>query len=551
MVLDVWRLLAARMVLGLADYGLTTPLARWTWAGPGPRAEDVAPVLEELRPADHDAITEMMAGRYLLASRLVDTHGASPFVVLSEDSAWHEELQTFAWLRHFQNTRDPGERRFARTLVLDWIGRENGFSREHWTPALTGRRVLNWLRHFSLLIEEGSEGEIRTITRSLGRQIQALRLRGALASAPLDRLYAAIGLAGVALCDGRDHAGLGGRVGRLIRRLEREIDAEGLHKSRCAAVQLDLLVELVSLHKSMETDHADLALDLGLVCEAMQRAFDAISLGTGEPGYFNGTGQLPHDVVVSVKVQSTARFRTSGTLGGYGRLVSGRAVVVADGGMVPAPAYARRGHASALAFEFSHGPELLVGNCGPAPVGFPADPGVFRQGIAHSGPTINGVSSARIGTYGPARGLLRPIGAPGTLTANPDDQTLVMTSQGYVGRFHIELERRLTLLAEGKSLVGQDRMLANGWRRPRGTLALRFHLGVSTDVLAGSNEDMVRLRLKSGAVWRFLWDGAAMRVEESIRQSAYFGFQKIGQIVLEAPVKADAEVAWIFTLEEK
>ena len=64
-------------------------------------------------------------------------------------------------------------------------------------------------------------------------------------------------------------------------------------------------------------------------------------------------------------------------------------------------------------------------------------------------------------------------------------------------------------------------------------------------------EDLVRLKLSSGAAWTFLWEGADMRVEDSVRQSAYFGFHKTRQIVLDAPVGEAGEISWIFTLDEK
>jgi uncharacterized heparinase superfamily protein len=56
--------------------------------------------------------------------------------------------------------------------------------------------------------------------------------------------------------------------------------------------------------------------------------------------------------------------------------------------------------------------------------------------------------------------------------------------------------------------------------------------------------------LTNGMVWTFLWEGAEFREEDSVRQSAYFGFHRTRQLVLEAPVADGAEIAWIFTLEE-
>src|SRR5690606_17833967 len=114
--------------------------------------------------------------------------------------------------------------------------------------------------------------------------------------------------------------------------------------------------------------------------------------------------------------------------------------------------------------------------------------------------------------------------------------------------FGVELERRLTLLSEGTTLVGQDRMIATG--TPSGLLAIRFHLAPGVTVRRNGDEGIVRLVLPNGAVWSFLWEGARFRDEESVRQSAYVGFHKTRQLVLETEVAANAEVAWIFTLEQ-
>ena len=131
-------------------------------------------------------------------------------------------------------------------------------------------------------------------------------------------------------------------------------------------MQLRLLTELETLRQTLMRDRPDEMGGLGETVEQMHRALDGISLSTGEPGYFNGTGQLPHDLVVAVQVQSAARFRNSGTVGGYGRLAAGNSILVVDGGKVPPLDFAAEAHAGALAFEFSHGAELIVGNCGPA-----------------------------------------------------------------------------------------------------------------------------------------------------------------------------------------
>ncbi|MBN9335341.1 MAG: hypothetical protein J0I64_17905, partial [Devosia sp.] len=159
---------ARRFGLRLADAVVTSSLTRWTWQGlaeQGYKGE-----LPDFRPADRDAVREMMSGRYLLASKLIETGGTSPFSVDVDFPDWWNNLQSFSWLRHFRDIRDPGEKLFARTLVLDWIGREGKFDPESWSLPLTGQRVLNWLRHLPLLLDGATPDQAKTIQRSLGTQ---------------------------------------------------------------------------------------------------------------------------------------------------------------------------------------------------------------------------------------------------------------------------------------------------------------------------------------------------------------------------------------------
>lgn len=538
------RFVARRTLMSLADIAVTNPLVRWTWTGPS--NEELVGALGEFRPSDRETILEMMQGRYLLSSKLVDTHGVSPFSVEVDNEDWLDDLHTFAWLRHFRDARSEEERRFARTLALDWIGREGGFNRATWTPSVTARRVLNWLRHFNILVEGGTLEQQQTISRSLSTQIQSLKLRGVLATDPVDQLLAAIALVGVALCNERGESEVYPRVRRVHKLLEAQLDEDGLHLSRCARQQLQIMVELITIRQALRRSYEQYSNEFNDLLEAMHRSLDAVSLGTGEPAYFNGTGQLPHDLVVAVQAQSPARARTSGITGGYGRLIAGRSIVVADSGLVPPPEFAEQAHASALAFEFSHGRDLVVCNCGPAPAGLEGDTQLFRQGIAHSAPTINALSAAAIGSSGSLHGRLLQIGADPELEVFPTDASLTMRTHGFESRFGTVIERNITLMAEGKTLVGQDRFLHS--RRVSGASTIRFHLAQQTEVQV--SEDIVRLRLASGAIWTFLWEGADMRIEDSVRQSVYFGFHRTKQIVLDVLVAEAGEVSWIFTLEE-
>lgn len=521
-----------RLALTLADRAVTMPILRWTWRG---LADDpFAGTIAEFRPADRDAVRDMMAGRYLLASKLIETGGASPFSLDVDHLDWWLNLHGFSWLRHFRDLRDPGERRFARMLVLDWIAHEGQFEHDSWALSLTAQRVLNWLRHLPLLLDDATPQESRTIQRLLRAQIQSLKVRRPLARNPAEALFAAIALLGAEYCQEGERANVPRRIEQLNALLAGQLDEGGLHLSRNPKLQLQLLCELVSMPRIAGTVHTEAARELVAQIDRMHESLDALTLSSGEPVYFNGCGQLPHDVLIAIQANGPSRRPHSLLQGGYGILRHGEAVVIADSGQVPPPGFDQDVHAGSLAFEFSHGSELIVGSCGPAPADLPESRALFRRAIAHSAPTIDSEDA-----------IARP---SASIRLDGPDHLLALSTEGYVRRFGVEIERRLTLLSEGTTLVGQDRMIGRG--DPSGRLALRFHLAPGILVRRNRGEGIVRLVLPTGAVWSFLWEGAEFREEESVRQSAYIGLHKTRQLVLDAPVTADAEIAWIFTREQ-
>lgn len=531
---------ARRLGLRLADALVTSSLTRWTWQGLA--EQNYKGELPDFRPADGDAVREMMSGRYLLASKLIETGGTSPFSVDVDFPDWWNNLQSFSWLRHFRDCRDPGEKLFARTLVLDWIGREGKFDPESWSLPLTGQRVLNWLRHLPLLLDGATPDQAKTMQRSIGTQVQSLRVRARLALDPVDRLFAALGILGAELCEPEDSANVELRLQQLDAALAAQLDDEGLHKSRNPRVQLNLLVELASLRQAANRHGSPTFASLSNRIDRMHEALDAVTLSSGEPVYFNGCGQVPHDVLIAVQANGPTPARRSRILGGYGILRSGQAVVIADSGLRPPPGFDGEAHAGALAFEFSFGSELILGSCGPAPTDMPETRDLFRQAIAHSSPTIEDEDA-----FVPPRGFAAKAPAVPDMELVPAEHMLAVSSFGYGTRFGAEIERRLTLLGDGTTLVGQDRVMAQG--TPSGHLAIRFHLAPGVSVHAPVGEGMRRLTLPNGEVWSFLWEGASLRQDDSVRQSAYLGFNRTIQLVLEAELEPGLEVGWILTRE--
>lgn len=539
------RFFVSRTLAWLADRAVTGPLFAWTWSG----EEDVrfSGRLADFRPADGQTVIEMMEGKYLLGGMLVDTRGVSPFAVAAPSQAWFSALHGFGWLRHFGELRDRGQRRFARTLVMDWIGRHGSFDRRIWTPGLTARRVMSWLKAYDLLVEDANADQIRTIERALAGQIQSLKVRARLVPDPVPRLLGAIAQVGAALSSAEEKH-LGDHLARLEALLGEQIDADGMHLTRNPRVQIGLLVELVPVSQLLGLRHRQQAEGLVRRVEAMQRALDRLVLPTREPAYVNGSGQMPVDLMLSLAAQGGTRRAASALSGGYGVLVAGTSRLVADGGLVPPLEYSAEAHAGGLGFEFARDNTLVAGNCGPPPAQLREGGQVFRQTSAHCAPTIDDLSAARIGGPLLLADRLRPRERAPLMSLDAAENALEMTSAAYRGRYGLDIRRRLTLLAGGETLVGQDRFLAAGRRALRqGNFSIRFHLAPEADVERLDGEEMIHLLYPSGEEWTFLWEGAAAEIEESVRHSLWYGLNRTRQIVLSGPARPDAEIAWIFT----
>ncbi len=525
---------------------LESPALRWSW-NPISERHFSAP-LGDFRTADVDSVTEMAAGRYLLGGKMVDTNGISPFAAEVDHYGWKAELNGFSWLRHFTELKDDGLKRFARTLVLDWIGRH---SRRHdpevWSISLTAQRTLNWMRHIAVLTQDASAGQQRTINRSLGRQVRSLQLRAPHSPDPLDRLLTAMVQLAASLCEESPTELVAERLVRLEQEIDLQFDKAGMHRSRSAAVQVEVLTGLVTLRQAMaRRDQVHMG-TLPSRIAAMHAALATLTLGTGGLGYFNGTGQEPSDLVFALQAAGGPQKPEPGLFEHYGRLQSDGAVLIADSGHVPAPEFARWAHAGGMSFEFSHMNELIVGNCGPAPAELREQSRLFRLGAAHCAPTIDHKSQAQVITRGPMAGLLVSDAPQPEIEFDAEEQMLKITSHAYERTAGVMLERWLTLLMGGDAVVGQDRITASASGITGEKLTMRFHLGPGVEAEHQPGEDIIKLTLPSGGNWSFLWEGAEAAIDDSVRQSAYFGFYRTRQIVLSTPLSDGHEIAWILT----
>jgi uncharacterized heparinase superfamily protein len=206
---------------------------------------------------------------------------------------------------------------------------------------------------------------------------------------------------------------------------------------------------------------------------------------------------------------------------GYQRLQAKASVLVFDAAPPPPPRALSGGCASSLAFELSDGPARLVVNCGGAGEAKGALPAglahALRTTAAHSTLTLGDRNSTAIHEDG---SLGRGVGE----VEMSRDETGVLRAEashdGYVRRYGLVHERRLSLSADGRQLGGEDRLYPGPGRRRRRAepipFAIRFHLAPAVEVTTTADGQGALLRIRGGAVWQFRCRGGRLEVEDSL-----------------------------------
>src|SRR5882762_1989492 len=76
---------------------------------------------QDLRTADATRASEIYAGRFVFAGKVVVCEARSPFEVTPPSEDWAAGLFGFGWLRHLRAAESGITRANARALIDEWI----------------------------------------------------------------------------------------------------------------------------------------------------------------------------------------------------------------------------------------------------------------------------------------------------------------------------------------------------------------------------------------------------------------------------------------------
>jgi uncharacterized heparinase superfamily protein len=514
---------------------------------------------QDLRTADPTRASEIYAGRFAFAGKIVVCDGRSPFAMFPPSDEWAEGLLGFGWLRHLRAAESNITRANARALVDEWITLQGSWNAVAWRPEILSRRIISWLTQAPLILDEAGVRFYRRFLRNLTRQVRYLRGTAGGARDGVSRLQARIALTYAALCMASQIRHLSSVTRHLIEELERQILPDGGHISRNPGALIELLLDLLPLNQAFTTRNVPPPPALINAIDRMMPMLRFFRHGDGNFALFNGMGPTSPDLLATILAYDDARGTplANAPHAGYQRVEAGDGVVLMDTGKPPPLEMSGEAHAGCLSFEFSVKHQRIVVNCGLPATGRENWRHVARATAAHSTVTFNDQSSCRFVDSGALKRLFGApiVGGPTEVpvTREEHDQGVVLSAShnGYAERFKVVHQRTLLLHSSGTRLDGEDIFLpTTGNMLPsnaRDEFATRFHLHPSIRANRLADGHGVMLTMPNRDVWTFSAHEDQVELEESVYLASQEGPRRTVQIVIYGRARNVPRVLWTFS----
>src|SRR5215475_10758141 len=281
------------------------PFVRWLFASTGTNRLLIAP--PDLLTAAPTRASEIYAGRFAFAGKVVICDGRSPFAMLPPSDEWAEVLFGFGWLSHLRAAESGITRANARALVDEWISLQSSGDSIAWRPEVTARRIMSWLSQAPLLLQDADARFYRRFLRMLTRQVRYLRKTMGAARDGLPRLQCIIALTAAALCMAAQARLLKATTRQLGAALERQILPDGGHVSRNPSALIEVLLDLLPLRQAFAARNVPPPPALLNAIDRMMPMLRFFRHGDGNFALFNGMGPTPPDLLATALAYDDAR----------------------------------------------------------------------------------------------------------------------------------------------------------------------------------------------------------------------------------------------------
>ena len=401
-------------------------------------------------------------------------------------------------------------------LIEDWLNQFDKWNEDEWCAGHLGTRIAGWIGFYDFYASAASDDFTARLVASLQRQWKHLARTISPSLTGVEAVQAARGLiyGGLNFPEGDNALGLACDL--LQRQIAAEILPDGGHISRNPATQLHVLRHLVDIRNVFNLADIRLPEAIGAGLAAMIPAVKFFRHGDGALALFHGAVEETPLLIDAVLTQAVVRGRVLRRLTetGYERLIAGRSLLLVDAAAPPPRAFGKDGHAGLLSFEFSHGRERILVNCGSVSrSSLRENAAEWRTACAataaHSTVTINDTNACDIDRAGGIAGSVR------TKTQRFEEDGahgLEMEHDGYLSKFGLKHHRILRLSGDGETLTGRDILQGKAGHE----FAIRWHLHPGVQVSLSQGEQTALLRTASGGGWRLRIENGSLGLESSI-----------------------------------
>ncbi|MBX9827330.1 MAG: heparinase II/III family protein [Xanthobacteraceae bacterium] len=524
------------------------------------KAERLLIAPQDLRTADGTRASEIYAGRFVFAGKVVISDGRSPFEIAPPSDEWAASLLGFGWLRHLRAAESGITRANARALVDEWISVQGSWDPVAWQPEILARRVTSWLSQAPLILHDADDAFYRRFLRSLVRQVRYLRHTAIESREGTPRMLSLVALTYAALCMSGQGRHLRSAVKQLVAEIDHQILPDGGHISRNPGALIELLLDLLPLRHAFAARNIAPPPQLNNAIDRMMPMMRFFRHGDGNFAHFNGMGPTLPDVMATILAYDDARGAplSNAPHSGYQRAEAGEMLLLLDAGAPPPINVSQEAHAGCLAFEMSHGLQRIVVNCGLPGTNKENWRQVARATAAHSTVVFNDTSSARFLESGSFKRLLgNPIvSGPSDLQVSREDRgdaiILRASHNGYADRFKVVHQRALKLAGDGHRLDGEELFASTeGDMIPQDVadeFAVRFHLHPAVKANKLTDGHGAMLMLPNREVWTFNAFEDRVEIEESVYLSGSDGPRRAVQMVIYGRARKIPRIHWSLAL---
>ncbi len=455
-------------------------------------------------------------------------------------------------LRNLRAVGTDAARQMAVQLIESWLARHDKWSEAEWTADVLGERIAGWIGLYEFYAPVASPDFIAQLTSSLHRQWKHLVrvLPPNLSGVAGLRAIKGLVYGGLNFPEGERALGLA--LDLLKRQIGTEILPDGGSVSRNPSVQLHTLRHLVDLRSALTAAGLDVPDMLHAAITAMVPVVKFYRHGDGGLALFHGSIEETPLLIDAVLTQAEAKGRALRRLPDtrYERVTAGRSLLIADCGAPPPRGYDGSGHAGLLSFEFGHGRERLLVNCGAVPDAGANWRVACAATAAHSTLTVEDRNACEIM---PSGTVLGSVNVEAQRFEQDGAHCIEMMHDGYVPKFGVTHQRILELSADGEELRGCDTVAGAANRN----FTLRWHLHPLMQASLAHSGRTALLRTPGGSGWRLRVEGnGELGLESSIycgsgtpRRSLQLKWN--GRTEARHDAEAGAPVVWSLVREKK